>query len=256
MQAKDFLKLVFYRVKQSWSSASIGNDWLPIINESLYDLFDYKGYRWLWQLTIQEIPAGQRQNSVNFQFNTTFPVLDVHGFFAVPAEACTDWITNCQPLGEIKTWMDECSCCATMTQWIGITCDKSNYFCWLEEDWRIKMDHRKPKSTINCGEFSLLNGQRWRVIRWKFPKDLSQSYKVFVEYYRGFNPLTSYTDDIQIPDFLAGPLACLVSAKVIDPLGQFRSGDGSSLRSIYEREMDMKYESQPQTLKVLEMKWY
>jgi hypothetical protein len=45
-----------------------------------------------------------------------------------------------------------------------------------------------------------------------------------------------------------------VSAKVIDPLGQFRSGDGSSLRSIYEREMDMKYESQPQTLKVLEMK--
>jgi len=118
------------------------------------------------------------------------------------------------------------------------------------------MAHRKPKSTINCGQFSLLNGQRWYVIRWKFPTDLSQSYKVFVEYYRGFNPLTMYTDDIQIPDFLAGPLAMLVSAKVIDPLGQFRSGDGSSLRSLYEREMDMKYESQPQTLRVLEMKWY
>ena len=79
---------------------------------------------------------------------------------------------------------------------------------------------------------------------------------MFVEYYRWFNPLTSYDDDIQIPNNLAGPLAYLVSAKVIDPLGQFRSGDGSSYRSLYEREMDMKYEAQPQTMRVLEMKWY
>jgi hypothetical protein len=83
---------------------------------------------------------------------------------------------------------------------------------------------------------------------------MSKAYKVFVEYYRGFNPLTSYNDDMQIPDFLGSALAYLVSAKVIDPLGQFRSGDGSSYRSLYEREMDMKYESQPQTMRALEMK--
>lgn len=255
MIVKDLLKLVNYKVKQSWASASIGNDWLSVINESLWQLFDYKWYRRLRQMTLEEIPASQWTMSINFQFDCTFPILDVHAFYTLPEEACVEWITSCQPLWESSTRLDRCNCWYVGVCGITSSMPTCAWF-WVHEDWRIEMEHRKPKSTISCWQFQMLYWQWQKTLRGMLPSSLKNNYKVFVEYLRWFNIITSHDDDIQIPDNLTPALSHLIASKIVDWLWQFRSWDWSYHYSMFERIMDMAYENQPQTMKVLKMEWY
>jgi len=254
MLAKDFLKTVYFKVKQSWASASIGWDWLPVLNEALYEFFDHEWYRRAWQHTIEEIPATQFKHGNMFQFNTTFPILDVHKFFEIPKEKCTDWVEFCEPLWEMKTRID--SCWAWVIWVSGIT---SINQCWrisVYNDWEIEMDHRKPKSTLSAWTFSLLDWSRGTTLRWMLPTSLKDSDKVYVVYYRWFNELKSLNDDIQIPNNLTPAFSYLVASKIIDTGWQFRSGDWSYMRSIFKDLIKSAHESQPQTISVLKMKWY
>jgi len=60
----------------------------------LNTFFNYKGYRRLWESTLQEIPLAQRAGGVNFEVQTAWPVVGVHKFFTLPKEACTINITG------------------------------------------------------------------------------------------------------------------------------------------------------------------
>lgn len=254
MLVKDFLKTVYFKVKQSWASAAIWGDWLPIIDESLSQLFMYNWYRRSRQHTIEEIPATQFKHWNMFQINTTFPVLDVYKFFDIPEDKCTEWVEFCEPLWEMKTWIDKCSAGIIWVSWI-----TSINQCWrisIYYDWEIEMEHRKPKSTLWWWTFSMLDWVRSTVIRWMLPTSLKKDNRVYMVYYRWFNKLTSMNDDIQIPDFLAPALSHLVVSKIIDTWWQFRSWDWTYHYSMFETIMKNAREAQPQTATVLKMQAY
>ncbi len=188
MIVKDFLKVVYTKVKQTWASASIGNDWLTIINNALYTFFDYKGYRWLWQFTIEEIPATQFKHGSMFEIETSFPIIDVHKFFELPEELCTAWLDQCKPLEEMQTRRDRCKCWSIFIAWIS-TAPSIYTFPGVGKDGEIDMAHRKPKSTLCNWQFQILKWQREYALRWMLPYAMKKSYKVYLEYLRWFNKL-------------------------------------------------------------------
>ena len=212
-------------------------------------------------MTMEEIPATQFSNGNMFEIQTSFPVLDVHRFFMIPDEVCANRRTQCEPLAEWSTRSERCkiysACGRLFANFTWTNTDKGyRNRPMVRDDGTIDMEHRTPKATLCAGTFSLVLWQWERYIRGMLPTSLKDSYKVYVEYIRWFNPITKYDDDIQIPDYLTPSLSHLVASKIIDSSWQFRSGDWSYHYSMFERTMDMAYDNQPQTIEVLKMIWF
>lgn len=126
--------------------------------------------------------------------------------------------------------------------------------CWADEKTgEIPMVLKLPKSPLFCGQFQLPFGTWSKYIRGKLPAKFDLSYKVYIEYFRGFNLLTSYTDELPIPDNITTALSYAVAALVINPMGQFRSGDSSYYHGMFKEAMEDAHEQQTTVPKEIEM---
>lgn len=256
MIAKDFLRMVYPLINQKGWSVVVWNNWIPILNSALNIFFNYKGYRWLWETCIQEVPVAQLTGT-NLEFATQFPVIGVHKWFLLPKEACTDNITmnGCQTtLVEMKTW--QATCCELNC---GTQCEEEllHMSCGADEKTgEIPMKFKLPKSPLFCGEFQQPFGTRSKYIRAKLPANFDGNYKVYIEYFRGFNMLTSYNDVIPIPDNMMTALSFILASLVINPMWQFRSGDSKYYKTLFQEEMDNCRDQQTVMPKEIEMSWF
>lgn len=257
MIAKDFLRMVYPIINQKWGSVVVWNNWIPTLNSALNIFYNYKGYRRLRETTIQEVPLTQRQNWVNVEFSTAYPVIWVHKRFTLPKEACTDNITMgwCQTqLVEMKT--RQADCC----EWkCWTTCGEEvlKMDCMADENtWEIDMLLKLPKSPLFCGEFQLPFWTRSKRIRWKLPAKFDTAYKVYIEYFRWFNMLSTYQDIVPVPDNMLTALSFIVASLVINPMWQFRSWDSKYYLQLFKDQMDDLREQQTIIPKEIQMQWF